>query len=237
MEDERSPSEPHVREAASAPVRCLGHPQLVPAVIVFAGPKQDLLAVDQQVMLTYARSGGSILFMFEPNETPDSFKQFLSRYAISVGDGEVADLASFVAPSPTFIQSKQSNSQLPGHPVTDGFEVLYLPGSTHFAWAIDPQTVPLADETTPIIIQRLLASTTLSSWAETDPDTLEFNLETEVAGPLPVAVVVEAVGELSGAIYRVGDGYKSLNMILLGDTDFAANNDFASADNAYLLLN
>ncbi|MCI0837633.1 MAG: Gldg family protein, partial [Chloroflexi bacterium] len=76
----------------------LGDPQQIPAVIVFAGPVQELLPIDQQALLTYARSGGSILFMFEPDETPDTFKQFLSRYAVSIGDGEAADIASFVAP-------------------------------------------------------------------------------------------------------------------------------------------
>ncbi len=215
----------------------LGDPQDFPAVVVFAGPAQDLLPVDQQALLAYARTGGSILFMFEPDETPDTFKQFLSRYAVSVGDGEAADVASFVAPNPTFIQVKKSNSQLPPHPVTDGFEVLYLPGSAHFAWAIDPLSVPLADETTPYVRQQILASTTLSSWAETDPEFLEFDFESEVGGPLPIAVVVEAVGELSGGVYRDEDGLISLNMILIGDTDFATNNYFGSANNADLFVN
>ncbi|MCH8230508.1 MAG: Gldg family protein [Chloroflexi bacterium] len=215
----------------------LGDPQQIPAVIVFAGPVQELLPIDQQALLIYARSGGSILFMFEPDETPDTFKQFLSRYAVSIGDGEAADIASFVAPSPTFIQVKKSNAQLPPHPVTDGFEVLYLPGSTHFAWAIDPQSVPLADEVTPLIRLNILASTTLSSWAETDPDSLDFDFDTEIAGPLSIAVAVEAVGELSGGVYRDDDGFISLNMVLIGDTDFASNNYFGSANNADLFVN
>ena len=215
----------------------LGDPQQIPAVIVFAGPVQELLPIDQQALLIYARSGGSILFMFEPDETPDTFKQFLSRYAVSIGDGEAADIASFVAPSPRFIQVKKSNAQLPPHAVTDGFEVLYLPGSTHFAWAIDPHSVPLADEVTPLIRQNILASTTLSSWAETDPDSLDFDFGTEIAGPLPIAVAVEAVGELSGGVYRDDDGFVSLNMVLIGDTDFASNNYFGSANNADLFVN
>ncbi len=215
----------------------LGDPQAMPAVIVFADPTQNLLPIDQQALLEYARSGGSILFMFEPGETPDTFKQFLSRYAVSVGGGQAADIASFVAPSPTFIQVKKSNSQLPPHPVTDGFEVLYLPGSTYFAWGIDPQSVPLANDTTPLVRQGILASTTLSSWAETDPDTLEFDIDEEVAGPLPIAIVVEAVGELAGGLYGDSDALISLNMILIGDTDFASNNYFGSADNADLFVN
>jgi hypothetical protein len=215
----------------------VGDPQILPAAIVFAGPVQELLPIDQQALLSYARSGGSILFMFEPDEAPDSFKQFLSRYAVSIGDGKAADIASFVAPSPTFIQIKKSNSQLPPHPVTEGFEVLYLPGSSHFAWAIDPLSVPLANDVTPIVRQTLLASTTLRSWAETDPDILDFDFETELSGPLPIVVAVEAVGELAGGLYGDGENLISLNMILIGDTDFASNNYFGSANNADLFVN
>jgi hypothetical protein len=215
----------------------IGDPQEMPAVLVFADPTQDLLPIDQQVLLDYARTGGSILFMFEPNVTPETFKQFLSRYAIAVADGEVADISSFVAPSPRFIQVKRSNGQLPPNPVTDGFEVLYVPGTTHFGWTIDPQSVPLADETTAVVNQGILASTTLSSWSETDPDTLNFDVNNEVAGPLPIAIVVEAVGELGGGVYSDGENFTPLNMVLIGDTDFATNNYFGSANNSDLFIN
>jgi ABC-type uncharacterized transport system involved in gliding motility auxiliary subunit len=98
--------------------------------------------------------------------------------------------------------------------------------------------VPLADDVTPLIRQSMIASTTLSSWAETDPDTLEFDIESELVGPLPIAVVVEAVGELSGGVYKdADDNFASLNMILIGDTDFASNNYFGSANNADLFVN
>lgn len=214
-----------------------GDPQEIPAAIVFANATQDLLPIDEQALLNYARLGGSILFMFEPDSTPDSFKQFLSRYGVAVGDGEAADVASFVAPSPTFIQIKKSNGQIPPHPVTSGFEVLYMPGTTHLAWAIDPLSVPIVGDNTPLVNQGILASTTLNSWSETDPDFLEFNRESEIAGPLPVAVVVEAVGELAGGIYADGEELVSLDMVVIGDTDFATNNYFGSANNSDLFVN
>ena len=214
-----------------------GDPQEIPAAIVFANPTQDLLAIDQQALLNYARYGGSILFLFEPDSTPETFKQFLSRYAVAVGDGEAADTASFVAPSPTFIQVKKSNGQIPAHPVTIGFEVLYMPGTTHFGWAIDPASIPLVDESTPLVKQGILASTTLSSWSETDPDTLAYDIGTEIAGPLPLAVVIEAVGEVAGGVYSDGEQLVTMNMIVIGDTDFATNNYFGSANNSDLFVN
>jgi hypothetical protein len=215
----------------------MGDPQEIPAAIVLAGPTQDLLPVDQQALLGYARSGGSILFMFEPYDTPDSFKQFLSRFAVAVGDGEAADIGSFVAPNPTFIQVKKSNGQLPQHPVTDGFEVLYMPGSTHFGWSVDPASIQLYENTIPIVEQRILASTTISSWSETDPGSLDFDINNELGGPLPIAIVLKAVGELGVGFYDDGEGLTTTNMVVIGDTDFATNNYFGSANNADLFVN
>jgi hypothetical protein len=214
-----------------------GDPQEIPAAIVFADPTQDLLPIDQQALLNYARYGGSILFLFEPFSTPDTFKQFLSRYAVAIGDGEAADQASFVAPSPTFIQVKKSNGQIPVHPVTIGFEVLYMPGTTHFGWAMDPEAIPLVEDNTPLVKQGILASTTINSWSETDPDILDYDRGTEMGGPLPLAVVVEAVGEVAGGVYSDGEQLVTMNMIVIGDTDFATNNYFGSANNSDLFVN
>ncbi len=215
----------------------MGDPREIPAVIVFAGPTQELLQVDQEALLGYARSGGSILFMLEPYLTPDSFKQFLSRFAVAVGNGEAADVGSFVAPNPTFIQVKKSNGQLPLHPVTEGFEVLYMPGSTHFGWSVDPASIQLYENTIPIVNQGILASTTISSWSETNTESLDFDINTEIGGPLPIAILVEAIGELGVGFYDDGENLTTTNMVLIGDTDFASNNYFGSANNADLFVN
>ena len=215
----------------------IGDPLEVPAVLVFSNPTQELLPIDQNALLEYARSGGSIMFLLEPDDTPDTFKQFLSRYGVAVGDGEAADRASYVGGNETFIQVKKSNQQLPPHPITDDFEVLYMPGVTHFGWTIDPAAVPLVDDITPVVRQGLLASTTLYSWSETDPDFIGFDQGVDIQGPLPIALAVEAIGELAGGTYSDGESTISMNMVLIGDTDFATNNYFGSANNADLFIN
>ena len=215
----------------------IGDPLEVPAVLVFSNPTQELLPIDQNALLEYARSGGSIMFLLEPDDTPDTFKQFLSRYGVAVGDGEAADRASYVGGNETFIQVKKSNQQLPPHPITDDFEVLYMPGVTHFGWTIDPAAVPLVDDITPVVMQAMLASTTLYSWSETDPDFIGFDQGVDIQGPLPIALAVEAIGELAGGTYSDGESTISMNMVLIGDTDFATNNYFGSANNADLFIN
>ncbi len=214
-----------------------GDPNQYPAVVIFAGPSQDMTEGEEFVLLEYARSGGSVLMMFEPDAAPDSFKGFLSRYGVAVGEGIVVDTASYVAPNPRFLQIKNTNSQLPQHQLTQDFDVLYLPGSSHFRYGIDPETIPITQDGIPYVRQDLVAISTLRSWAETDEENIEFDLEVDEPGPLPVAVSVEAVSEISGSP-RFEDGViVNTNMVLIGDTDFASNAYFGSARNGDLFIN
>ena len=212
-------------------------PTLLPAVAIFAGPTNDMTETEESILLEYGRRGGSILMMFEPEITPDSFKGFLSRYGIGVGDGTVVDTASYVAPNPSFLQIKNTNSQLPAHPLTADFDVLYMPGSTSFSYAIDPQTIPLTDSGIPYVRQELVAISTLNSWAETDIENIEFHVEEDKGGPHPIAVSVEAVSEIGGSPRTLNDQLITTQMVLIGDTDFASNAYFGSARNGDLFVN
>ena len=212
-------------------------PTLLPAVVIFAGPTNDMTETEESILLEYGRRGGSILMMFEPEITPDSFKGFLSRYGIGVGDGTVVDTASYVAPNPSFLQIKNTNSQLPAHPLTADFDVLYMPGSTSFSYAIDPQTIPLTDSGIPYVRQELVAISTLNSWAETDIENIEFHVEEDKGGPHPIAVSVEAVSEIGGSPRTLNDQLITTQMVLVGDTDFASNAYFGSARNGDLFVN
>ena len=212
-------------------------PTLLPAVVIFAGPTNDMTETEESILLEYGRRGGSILMMFEPEITPDSFKGFLSRYGIGVGNGTVVDTASYVAPNPSFLQIKNTNSQLPAHPLTADFDVLYMPGSTSFSYAIDPQTIPLTDSGIPYVRQELVAISTLNSWAETDIENIEFHVEEDKGGPHPIAVSVEAVSEIGGSPRTLNDQLITTQMVLIGDTDFASNAYFGSARNGDLFVN
>ena len=212
-------------------------PQNIPAVVVFPGPQNDMSQAEESVLLAYARQGGSIMMTFEPDATPESFKEFLSRYAVAVGDGRVVDTASFVAPNPAFLQVKNSNSQFPPSEITEGFDVVYLPGTAHFAYSIDAATIPITDDGVAYVRQLPVAVSTLNSWGETVPESLNFDRDSEIPGPLPVVVSVEAIAEIAGAPIRDEDGFVEASMVLVGDTDFASNQYFGSARNGDLFVN
>ncbi len=212
-------------------------PTLLPAVVIFAGPTNEMTESEEGILLEYNRRGGSVLLLLEPEVTPDSFKGFLSRYGIGVGEGTVVDTASYVAPNPSFLQIKNTNSQLPEHPLTQDFDVLYMPGSTSFSYAIDPQTIPITDSGIPYVRQELVAISTLNSWAETDVENIEFQVDEDKGGPHPIAVSVEAVSEIGGSPRTENDQLITTQMVLIGDTDFASNAYFGSARNGDLFVN
>lgn len=213
------------------------NPELFPAAIIFAGPTNDMTESEEGILLEYSRRGGNLLLLLEPESAPDSFKGFLTRYGVGVGEGTVVDTASYVAPNPSFLQVKNTNGQLPEHPLTEDFDVLYMPGATSFSYSIDPETIPLTDEGIPYVRQELVAISTLNSWAETDIENIEFQVEEDQGGPHPIAVAVEAVSEIGGSPRRDGDELLATQMVLVGDTDFASNAYFGSARNGDLFVN
>ena len=214
-----------------------GDPSLLPAVLVFAGPTTDLLGIDLQALGAYAQLGGDILFMLEPDQVPESFGGFLAQYAVAIGSGQVVDTASFVSPNPSFLQLKATNGQLPLHKITTNFDVLYMPGTAFIGPAIDPASMPFTDDDRPYVFLEILALTTLQSWAETDPDRIQFTIGEDVQGPLSVALAIEAISDLNSAPFRQDGEYIKTNMVVIGDTDFASNQYIANAKNADLLVN
>ena len=209
----------------------------LPAAVIFAGPTQEMTESEEGILVEYGRRGGRIMIMLEPDTTPDSFKGFLSRYAVGVGVGTVVDTASYVAPNPSFLQIKNTNSQLPEHPLTEDFDVLYMPGSTYYNYSIDPQTIPLTDDGIPYVRQELVAISTLNSWAEVNIDQINFDLNEDQSGPLPVIVSVEAVSEIGSSPREVDGQVVTTRMVLIGDADFASNAYFGSARNGDLFVN
>ncbi len=213
----------------------------LPAVIIIAGPQTDLIDAsgvnEATIVAEYLRRGGSALFLLEP-DTPQTWRDLIGRYGLTLGVGQMVDTSSFVAPVPSFLQVKRSNGQIPaGHQITDPIDVLYMPGTAFIGRTVDTTTVPLADDGTPYIAQSLLAQTTLSSWEELG-DSINFDQDQDIPGPLPVAVAIEAIAELGQTPQVDGDGaFIRTNIVVIGDSDFGSNSFFSSAKNGDLLAN
>jgi hypothetical protein len=209
----------------------------MPAAVVLADPQQELEDIEEAALIEYARRGGSILVLAEPGRLPSRVAGFLARYGIAIGDAEVADTASFVAPNPLFLQIKKTNGQILPHQITENFDVLYFPEAVYLAATVTSDTVPVTENGRPYVVHDVLASTTLSSWAEKDPDVLQFTPGVDRQGPFPVAIAAEAISELSGRPQLQEGKFVTTNIVVVGDADFASNQYFSSAKNGDLLVN
>ena len=111
-----------------------------------------------------------------------------------------------------------------------------MPGAAFIGRTVDETTVGRAEDGTPYVTQYLLAQTTLASWEEVGEE-IRYDVDTDIPGPLPIAVAVEAISEINRPPQRVDGRWVKTNLVVIGDSDFATNSFFSSAKNGDLLAN
>ncbi len=209
---------------------------LFPAAIIISDPSDEILESEKNVIQEYISLGGNIMLLLEP-DSPKGYIEMVSNWGIISGEGTLIDRISYVAPNLEFLQIKDSNSQIPNHPITHNFDVIYFPGSKFIGLSLKPEEIPITDEGVPYIKADPLAYTTISSWEETSKEIIEFNQD-DISGPLPVALAVEAIASIKGNPFKQENGeYLKSKMIIFGDTDFASNRFIFSAKNEDLFAN
>ena len=60
-------------------------------MLVIAAPNTELPDSEAEILQDYLKDGGNLLFLAEP-DTPQSFKDFLARWGMIIGDGHIVDL-------------------------------------------------------------------------------------------------------------------------------------------------
>ncbi|MCH7800165.1 MAG: Gldg family protein [Chloroflexi bacterium] len=203
------------------------------AVVVIAGPQQDLRVEELDDMMDYMLDGGNVLMLLDPG-IPTTFRQFLNRWGIQIFDDTVADVVSNVGGEALTPMIQRTNGQfvpntLTGVPIVDDLDVVFFPGATALGLSIPAEDFP------PFITYSPLALSTPASWLETDPNKVEFNPGLDPSGPLELVILIQATADISGQPVRVEN--KSANLIVFADSDFAKNSFFFSVDNADFLLN
>ena len=193
-------------------------------VVIVGGPRWEL-PPEELTDLDKAFIGGKgLLYLVDPMDpgTGTSFQQFFKTYGVALGENVVVDKVSRIVGG-DFLMPLVSRYFI-GHPVTRSLkEASFFP----LVRTVQPSTEAPADlEVTP------LAMTSDGSWAEVDFKNLEngsaeFDIKTDVAGPLPIAVAVEPT-EKSGSKGR---------MVVVGDSDFLTNGYLALSGNKELGLN
>jgi len=209
---------------------------LFPAAIIISDPSDDLLESEKNILKEYIALGGNIMMLLEP-DSPKGYTEMLSGWGIISGEGTLVDRISYVAPNLEFLQIKDSNLQIPDHPITYNFDVIYFPGSKFIGMSLTNEEIPITEEGLPYVKAEPIAYTTISSWEEKSKEIIEFNNE-DISGPLPVVLAVEVISEIKGNPKKAENGEYTMSKLLIsGDTDFASNRFIFSAKNEDLFAN
>jgi len=190
------------------------------SVLVVASPKKPLFSAEIEKIRDYLEGGGSVLFMIDPDQS-QGLKEFVKEWNIEVGDDIVIDRLSklFGAGYTTPVVSQYED-----HEITRKFKY-----ATFFPLARSVRPGPEEKGGYNVLV---LGSTSPSSWAETDykAETVEYNADKDLVGPVPVAVAAEAtMGKKEEAeVSRV---------VVFGDSDFARNQFLHLSGNRDFFLN
>ena len=199
------------------------------AVLLIAGPKQDLTSDEAAALTEYLERGGSVVALFDPNP-PQSFVDLLAPWGATVAKESVADAVSNVAGEFLTPLIQSANAQFVSSAnlgITDQIDVVFFPDATAISSVRDPVDMPVHTRFA------ALARSTPASWLESDPENVNYDPETEPLGPFAVVAVLESQGTMDNPNFTV----PATRFIIFGDSDFARNRFFFSNDNADLLLN
>ena len=205
------------------------------AVVVIAGPTQELDQVEFEALDSYVRNAGRIIALFDPG-TGETFASLVAQWGISLGGDAIVDIASAVAGKPLTPLVQRANgqyvsSQATGVDITGQIDVTFYPGVTSV------ESVLPREETPPQIRFLPLAMTTPASWLETDVENISPDPAVDRPGPFPVASVVEACATIDADPVACVDPDETAKIVVFGDSDFIKNQFFSSRDNADIFLN
>lgn len=206
------------------------------AVLVVAGPKNDLEAGETEAVERYLRQGGKALFLIDP-ETVPGLVDFLVRFNVKAGHDKIVDKMGrlYAGGYLTPIVAKYSQ-----HPVTDKFTMV-----SFFPVA---RSVSVTGEKARDVEAAPLAYTGDQAWAETNLARLnrgkaKFDAGEDKKGPVSVAVV--GTVKLEGAVEKKDrpplppdreKRKKEGKFIVFGDSDFASNANFNLQGNGDLFM-
>jgi len=185
------------------------------AALIISAP-QNSLTVDEMVSIQlFLLNGGTVMILTNPGSTVD-FSTIIGPWGFIVGEGTIVDPSSSVAPH-------QDMPVVPPSRNIFGLPAVYFPGAT----AIIPgEVVPQG------VISNPLAWTTNSAWLDknfTADSTPVFDSDTEIMEPLRIGVLIAYPVDAAETRYA--------RMIIVGDSDFASDEHFDSANNGDLFLN
>jgi ABC-type uncharacterized transport system involved in gliding motility auxiliary subunit len=187
--------------------------------VVIAGPTIDLPEAEVQILRDYAARGGSLIVLLEPAiATKVTAKDALVPYLAS--DWGVEARVDLVVDQRSNLPLTAVAQKYASHAITERLsnQVSYFPSARSLAPVEGAQT-----STTELVL------TGSDSWGKSNQESiragsLDYVPEEDTLGPLTVAMVAE-------------NSTTQARLVVVGDSDFAANADYYSYANGDLLVN
>ena len=211
--------------------------------VVVAGPKSDFLEPEIAKLKAYLAKGGKLLVMVDPPQRGDAppltnLLAMLKEWSVEVGTNAVLDPMSQLRGAQADVPVA---AQYPFHAITNTFRMLT---AYPFARSVKPAEPPATGRTATSFIQ-----SGRNSWAETDLKTLTTKGEArpdfengDTQGPISLAVAVTAPLDTApppADKAKEGDtaNKPETRLVVVGDSDFAANNVAGMGGNRDMFLN
>lgn len=196
--------------------------------VIMAGPTQDLIEKEIKALDAYLKRGGRLVLLLEPNP-PQSYKNLLARWAVTVEDGIVIDEISNVAgQSQTPLIRRGQYPQTPADAITKPLDQTYFPGTVSFKASLPREEMP------DTITHFPLAQTSIFSCLTRDPE-INRCLTAAGLGSRTPALAIAATAPLNED--PDPSAVQVTKIVLFGDSDFATNFHHFSLSNSDLLLN
>jgi len=213
------------------------------SVVVIAGPKSDLLEPEVTKLKAYLAKGGKLLILVDPPQNAEAppltnLLALLKEWSVEVGTNAVLDPMSQLRGAQADVPVA---AQYPFHAITNTFRMLT---AYPYARSVKPAEKPSPGRTATTFIQ-----SGRNSWAESDLKTLTTKGEArpdfengDTQGPISLAVALTAPVENAAPPPDPAKGGENANkpetrLVVVGDSDFAANNVAGMGGNRDMFLN
>ena len=181
------------------------------SALIIAGPKKMYLPEEVKAISNYLTERmGRLIVMLEP-EIKTGLEGMLLEYGVNLGNDFIVDPMSRAFGMGASIPLV---AQYGDHEITKGFD-----SATFFPTA---RSVTPVKTTPPGMSVKTIASTTPSSWAETDFESIKrgevsFNEGSDTKGPISIAVAI------SKKHASASEGSPDIRIVVFGDSEFANN--------------
>lgn len=189
------------------------------AAIVIASPQVDYLSGEIDIIKKYIEHGGNLLWLTEPNSTPQ-LQRLTESLPVKLLSGTVVDpstqLFGISDPRVALV------TEYPRHKINENFDVLTLyPQATALEIVEDDQW-----QVNPLL------RTLPRSWAETGTlsGEIEFNQESDIKGPLTIGVALTRNLEIDSEAKEIASNHQQ-RIVIIGDGDFLSNTYLGNGGN------